>query len=231
MLNGILEYLQSMDDIAVAIRLMLATLCGSLIGWERVVRRHSAGIRTFALVSLGSAVATVLNLYLAMLPGMDADVSRIPAGVVSGIGFLGAGTIILTGRNQIKGLTTAASLWVASCMGMAFGAGYITVGLVCFAFVMIANVILVHLSQLIEENSRYVSIYIEVEESNGIKKLRKKIAELGYEINSMNKTKDKTLSGNDSALMLELDFGSKHSHHDLMEELNNLDFVNYVEEL
>ena len=231
MLNGILEYLQSMDDIAVAIRLMLATLCGSLIGWERVVRRHSAGIRTFALVSLGSAVATVLNLYLAMLPGMDADVSRIPAGVVSGIGFLGAGTIILTGRNQIKGLTTAASLWVASCMGMAFGAGYITVGLVCFAFVMIANVILVHLSQLIEENSRYVSIYIEVEESNGIKKLRKKIAELGYEINSMNKTKDKTLSGNDSALMLELDFGSKHSHHDLMEELNNLDFVNYVEEI
>ena len=231
MLNGILEYLQSMDDIAVAIRLMLATLCGSLIGWERVVRRHSAGIRTFALVSLGSAVATVLNLYLAMLPGMDADVSRIPAGVVSGIGFLGAGTIILTGRNQIKGLTTAASLWVASCMGMAFGAGYITVGLICFAFVMIANVILVHLSQLIEENSRYVSIYIEVEESNGIKKLRKKIAELGYEINSMNKTKDKTLSGNDSALMLELDFGSKHSHHDLMEELNNLDFVNYVEEL
>ena len=231
MLNGILEYLQSMDDIAVAIRLMLATLCGSLIGWERVVRRHSAGIRTFALVSLGSAVATVLNLYLAMLPGMDADVSRIPAGVVSGIGFLGAGTIILTGRNQIKGLTTAASLWVASCMGMAFGAGYITVGLVCFAFVMIANVILVHLSQLIEENSRYVSIYIEVEESNGIKKLRKKIAELGYEINSMNKTKDKTLSGNDSALMLELDFGSKHSHHDLIEELNNLDFVNYVEEL
>lgn len=231
MLNGILEYLQSMDDIAVAIRLMLATLCGSLIGWERVVRRHSAGIRTFALVSLGSAVATVLNLYLSMLPGMDADVSRIPAGVVSGIGFLGAGTIILTGRNQIKGLTTAASLWVASCMGMAFGAGYITVGLICFAFVMIANVILVHLSQLIEENSRYVSIYIEVEESNGIKKLRKKIAELGYEINSMNKTKDKTLSGNDSALMLELDFGSKHSHHDLMEELNNLDFVNYVEEL
>ena len=231
MLNGILEYLQSMDDIAVAIRLMLATLCGSLIGWERVVRRHSAGIRTFALVSLGSAVATVLNLYLAMLPGMDADVSRIPAGVVSGIGFLGAGTIILTGRNQIKGLTTAASLWVASCMGMAFGAGYITVGLICFAFVMIANVILVHLSQLIEENSRYVSIYIEVEESNGIKKLRKKIAELGYEINSMNKTKDKTLSGNDSALMLELDFGSKHSHHALMEELNNLDFVNYVEEL
>ena len=123
MVNTIIDYLQGMNDGAVAIRLVLATLCGSLIGWERVVRRHSAGIRTFALVSLGSAVATALNLYLAILPNMGADVSRIPAGVVSGIGFLGAGTIIVTGRNQIKGLTTAASLWVASCMGMAFGAG------------------------------------------------------------------------------------------------------------
>ena len=231
MVNTIIDYLQGMNDGAVAIRLVLATLCGSLIGWERVVRRHSAGIRTFALVSLGSAVSTVLNLYLAILPNMGADVSRIPAGVVSGIGFLGAGTIIVTGRNQIKGLTTAASLWVASCMGMAFGAGYVFVGFVCFALVMIANVVLVHVSQQIEENSRYVSIYIEVEETNGVKKLRKKFSEMGYSISSMNKTKDKTLSGSDTALMIELDFGSKHSHQELLEALNNLDFVSYVEEV
>ena len=229
--DSIVNYLQGMDDIAVAIRLVIATLCGSLIGWERVIRRHSAGIRTFALVSLGSAVATVLNIYLGALPNLDADVSRIPAGVVSGIGFLGAGTIIVTGRNQIKGLTTAASLWVASCMGMAFGAGYLSVGIVCFALVMIANVILVHVSQKVEENNRYVSMYIEVEESNGVKKLRKKLSELGYTINSMNKTKDKTLSGTDIALMLELDFGGQNSHQQLLEELNNLDFVSYVEEV
>ena len=195
------------------------------------MRGHSAGIRTFALVSLGSAVATVLNLYLAVLPGMDADVSRIPAGVVSGIGFLGAGTIIVTGRNQIKGLTTAASLWVASCMGMAFGAGYISVGFVCFILVLIANIVLMHLSQQVEENSRYVSIYIEVEETNGVKKLRKKFLEMGYQINSMNKTKDKTLSGSDTALMIDLDFSKRHSHQQLLEELNNLDFVSYVEEV
>ncbi len=231
MVNTIIDYLQGMDDIAVAIRLILATFCGSLIGWERVVRRHSAGIRTFALVSLGSAVAAVLNLYLAILPGLNADVSRIPAGVVSGIGFLGAGTIIVTGRNQIKGLTTAASLWVASCMGMAFGAGYLSVGFVCFALVMIANIILVHVSTSIEENSRYVSLYVEVEETNGVKKLRKRITEMGYQINSMNKTKDKTLLGTDSALMIELDFGSKHSHQQLIDELNNMDFVSYVEEV
>lgn len=230
MMNGFIDYLQGMDDLAVVLRLLLATVCGSLIGLERVVRRHSAGIRTFALVSLGSAVATVLNLYLTLLPDMSADVSRIPAGVVSGIGFLGAGTIIVTGRSQIKGLTTAASLWVASCMGMAFGAGYLVVGISCFAFVMIANLILVKVSVTIEDYSRYVSIYIEVEENNGVRKLRKKITELGYKINSINKTKDKTLSGSDTALMLELDFGERHPHAQLLEELNNLDFVSYVEE-
>ncbi|MCR5196789.1 MAG: MgtC/SapB family protein [Pseudobutyrivibrio sp.] len=230
-MGNMINYLQGMDELAVIIRLILATVCGSLIGWERIVRRHSAGIRTFSLVSLGSAVATVLNLYLAALPGFSADISRIPAGVVSGIGFLGAGTIILTGRNQIKGLTTAASLWVASCMGMAFGAGYIVVGLACFVLVMIANLVLMKVSQQIEEYSRYVSIYIEVEETNGIKKLKKRFADMGYIILSMNKTKDKTLSGSDTALMIELDFKSKHSHQKLMDELNNLDFVSYVEEV
>ena len=182
MVNTIIDYLQGMDDLAVAIRLVIATACGSLIGWERVVRRHSAGIRTFALVSLGSAVAAVLNIYLALMPNLNADVSRIPAGVVSGIGFLGAGTILVTGRNQIKGLTTAATLWVASCMGMAFGAGYLSVGFVCFILVLIANLLLMHLSTRVEENSRYVSLYIEVEETNGIKKLRKSFKEMGYQI-------------------------------------------------
>ncbi len=231
MTNNVMEYLQGMNDLAVVLRLVLATICGSLIGWERVVRRHSAGIRTFALVSLGSAVAAVLNLYLANLNGFDADVSRIPAGVVSGIGFLGAGTIIVTGRNQIKGLTTAASLWVASCMGMAIGAGQLIVGLTCFGLVMLANLVLMRLTLQIEENSRYVSMYIEVEETNGIKKLRKKFAEMGYTIVSMNKTKDKTLLGTDTALMVELDFRNKHSHQKLMDELNNLEFVSYVEEV
>ena len=171
-MNGsmILEFLESSNDWAVAIRLILATLFGCLVGWERVVKRHSAGIKTFALVSLGSAVSTALNIYLAMIPGLSADTSRIPAGVVSGIGFLGAGTILVTGRKQIKGLTTAASLWVTACMGMAIGGGYLVVGTVCFVLIMIANVILMQLSKVVEEYSKYLSLYIEVNKNAGVKK-------------------------------------------------------------
>lgn len=232
-MNGrmILEFLESSNDIAVAIRLIIATLFGSLIGWERVVKRHNAGIKTFALVSLGSAVATALNLYLALLPGLNADVSRIPAGVVSGIGFLGAGTILVTGRQQIKGLTTAASLWVTSCMGMAIGGGYLIIGIVCFILVMLANLVLVRLSKRVENSSKYISIYIEVNKSGGVKKLSKWISEQNYTIVSMTKSKEKTLQSSDVALMLDVDFDIMRSHPEFLHNLNQLEFVNYVEEI
>lgn len=227
----IIEFLESPNELAVAIRLFLAALFGSLIGWERVVKRHNAGIKTFALVSLGSAVATALNIYLAMLPGLNADVSRIPAGVVSGIGFLGAGTILVTGRQQIKGLTTAASLWVTSCMGMAIGGGYLIIGTLCFILVLLANLVLVRLSNKVEEYSKYISIYIEVNKSGGVKKLSKWIAEQNYSVRSMSKSKEKTIQSQDTALIMDIDFDTMRSHREFLHELSGLEFVNYVEEI
>lgn len=226
-----MEFLQSMNDGAVALRLLLATALGSIIGWERIVRRHSAGIKTFALVSLGAAMATALNLYLAANSGFRADVGRIPAQIVSGIGFLGAGTILVTGRNQIKGLTTAASLWVTACMGMAIGAGYLIPGLVCFGLIMFANLFLVYLNQLVGERTRYMCLYIELEEKSGVRNLRKILREYGVTINSITKSKEKTLQSEDTAIIIDLHLGKKHSHQEVLEAINNLDFVEYVEEV
>lgn len=226
----ILEFLESHTEMAVAVRLVIATLFGCLIGWERVVKRHTAGIKTFALVSLGSAVATSLNIYLAMLPGLDADVSRIPAGVVSGIGFLGAGTILVTGKKQIKGLTTAASLWVTSCMGMAIGAGYIVIGITCFILVMIANIVLMNLSNIVEEYSKYLSIYIEVNKGS-VSKLSKFLSEEELSVSSMTKSKEKTLQSSDVALLIDIDSSRRRAHRDIIKRLQELDYVNYVEEV
>ncbi len=227
----VLEFLESSNDIAVGIRLIIATFFGSLIGWERIVKRHSAGIKTFALVSLGSAVATALNIYLAQMPDLNADVSRIPAGVVSGIGFLGAGTILVTGRQQIKGLTTAASLWVTSCMGMAIGGGYLIIGIICFALVMIANVILLHLSQRVEDNSKYMSVYVEVNKAKGVNKLIQVLSDEKCKISSMTKSKEKTLQSSDAAIIVDIDFDRRRSHKEIIDILNAQEFVNYVEEI
>ena len=227
----VMEYLQGTSDMAVAIRLVLATMLGSFIGWERISKKHSAGIKTFALVSLGAAVATVLNLYLGSMGGMKADISRIPASVVSGIGFLGAGTILLTGRNQVKGLTTAASLWVSAIMGMVIGAGYLCTGLVCFMLIMLANRVLLRFSQRVAEHNRYISLYLEVEKAKGVTRLRKYLMESNYILKSISKTKEKTLQDSDIAIVVEIDLVGGADHTSVINKINNLDYVNYLEEL
>lgn len=231
-MKELIGFLEGYNEAAIAIRLVIATLFGSLIGWERVTKNHYhyVGIKTFALVSLGSAVAIVLNMELALGGNMQADVGRIPAGVVSGIGFLGAGMILVTGRNRIKGLTTAASLWVTANMGMAVGGGFLTTGVVCFALIMIANRLLQRFSQNVEQRSHFMSIYLEVEREKGVMKLRKYLSEAGYELLSMSKVKEKTLQSSDVAISVELDLIEPTEHRQVLEKLGNLDYVNYLEE-
>ncbi len=229
--TGFVDFLQGTDNLAVGIRLVIATIFGGLVGWERIVTHHNAGIKTHALVSLGSAAAAALNIYLALLPGMNADVSRIPAGVVSGIGFLGAGTILVTGRKQIKGLSTAATLWVTSCMGMAIGAGYLEIGFVCLVMVGFSNVLLLQISNRVEGNSKYLSIYIEVNKNRGVGKLTKLLSDEGFTIISMTKSKEKTLQSSDTALLLDISLDKKRHHSEILSMLGEQEFVNYVEEV
>jgi len=107
-------------DTGYALRLLIAAALGALVGLEREIHDHPAGMRTHLLVSLGSAGFTVLSV--AAFPGPAADPARIAAQIVSGIGFLGAGAILKEGAT-IRGLTTAASLWAVAAVGMAAGAG------------------------------------------------------------------------------------------------------------
>jgi len=107
-------------DLGYALRLLLAAILGAMVGLEREIHAHPAGMRTHLLVSLGSAGFTVLSI--AAFPAPGADPGRIAAQIVTGIGFLGAGAILKEGFS-IHGLTTAASLWVVAAIGMAAGAG------------------------------------------------------------------------------------------------------------
>ena len=130
-----LDYLRQLNTASVLLRLSLAMLCGGLIGMERGRKRRAAGFRTYMLVCMGAALTMLLSQYefymlntswadIAAEVGIRTDVSRFGAQVINGIGFLGAGTIIVTGQQRVKGLTTAAGLWASACMGLAIGAGF-----------------------------------------------------------------------------------------------------------
>ena len=127
--------------LSVLIRLGLTFLCGALIGLEREYKRRPAGFRTHILICVGAAMTTMTGQYLFLSQGLYTDMARLGAQVIAGIGFIGAGTIIVTRRNQIKGLTTAAGLWTCAIVGLAIGAGFYEGGLIAAALVLVSELI------------------------------------------------------------------------------------------
>ena len=124
-----MEMLREINIVSIIVRLMLATLVGGVLGLERERKNRPAGFRTYMLVCLGAALVMMTNQYVFQVYEMS-DPVRLGAQVISGIGFLGAGTIIVTGQNKIKGITTAAGLWAAACCGLAIGIGFYELAIV-----------------------------------------------------------------------------------------------------
>jgi len=162
--------LQDFNIVSVILRLILAMLFGGIIGLERGKKSYAAGFRTYMLVCTGAALTMLLGQYLyEMLTNfwsdfnLTVDVSRIGAQVINGVGFLGAGSILVTGRRQVRGLTTAAGLWASACMGLAIGAGFYACTIVSFLLIIIVVRVLPSIEAYIVEHSKYMNFYFEFE--------------------------------------------------------------------
>lgn len=138
-MSEIIALLEDLNVISVTVRLLLSILFGGAIGLERQGSHHPAGLRTHILVCIGSTMTTMLGQY--MFLQFHSDPSRIGAQVVSGIGFLGVGTIILNG-GHVRGITTAAGLWASACMGLAVEIGFYEGAIIGFAAVIFALIII-----------------------------------------------------------------------------------------
>ena len=145
------------------IRLSAALIVGCVIGVDREIKRRGAGIKTHIIVCLGSALVMMTSQYMYIEFGGVADLGRLGAQVISGVGFLGVGTIIVTGRHRIKGLTTAAGLWTCACVGLAAGIGFIEGVVLCLFFVVFRKV-----DALIQKNSKVFDLYLEFESNRGV---------------------------------------------------------------
>lgn len=144
-----------------AVRLLASIIIGSLIGTERGKHGRAAGIRTHILVCLGSALTSLIGIYISEISGIGGDVFRISAQVISGIGFLGAGMIILKGDNVIMGLTTAAGVWATAIIGIAVGYGFYAGAVIATALFLTAIVLF---SKLERRKKNTESIYIEIDD-------------------------------------------------------------------
>ena len=225
-----IAYLQDFNILSVCIRLALATLLGGIIGLERGAHGQPAGLRTFALVCLGAAIAMVTDEYLMETYGTG-DPARLAAQVISGIGFLGVGTIIVTGKNYVKGLTTAASLWTTACLGIAIGSGYIVGSVVAFAFVVFVMTVLTFLSHYVDEHNTKIKLYLEVDKSDGIAEVYRYVEDNGYTVTSIDKQKRQSLQGKDTVLIIVINLNKRCSHAEFIEGLNKSDSIHYIEEI
>lgn len=157
--------LRELTMFSATVRMCLAVLCGGIIGLERTYRRRPAGLRTHILICLGASVTIMTSQFLALYLHYYTDMTRIGAQVVAGIGFIGAGTIIVTRHQRVKGLTTAAGLWASAVAGLALGAGFIEGGLTLTALIMVAELFFSQLKRLILRSSLEMNLYLRYDDS------------------------------------------------------------------
>lgn len=224
--------LADLNILTVLFRLFLAVLCGGVLGFERATKHQAAGFRTYILVCLGSTIAMLTNEFL-NLTTSTGDPARLGAQVISGIGFLGAGTILITSRNQIKGLTTAAGLWGCACLGLSIGVGFYTVAIFGALFIVVIFAILPKIEELLTRRSKGFDIHIEFISKENLKDFIAYARENNLQIYSLEKNdayEDSGLSVYTMA-MLDLDKKRKNSHSDFIKSFENLPYVYYVEEI
>lgn len=223
-------------------RIVLAMLVGGVVGVERERKGRAAGFRTYMLVALGAAVTVILSQYLDLMldtfmaedyaiVGRRTDVVRIGTRVVSGVGFLAAGTILVTGKQEVKGLTTAAGLWASACMGLAVGAGFIECVLVSFLLIVLSIRVLPSIETMILNRSRNMLIYVETENILQLSGVVNFIKREEIRIFSLEIDQDKQESMNSVTALLDIRLPIQLYHAELVAALSALDGVMSIDEV
>ena len=168
-MEAIYEYLMAFNPVTVVIRVLLAALAGALVGLEREFHGRAAGMRTHMMVALGAALAAMIGMFTVRELGIDSDPMRVGAQVISGVGFLGAGTILLRGGgSRITGLTTAAGLWTAASIGLAVGIGFYVGAFMTVIAVMLTFTLITSLERFLNRKRRRMAIYLELDHVDAV---------------------------------------------------------------
>ena len=222
--------LREVTYLAVVLRIFTAVLFGGAIGLERGMKNRPAGLRTYMLVCVGSCLIMLTNQYLFQVSGAG-DPMRLGAQVVSGIGFLGVGTIIVTKHNQIKGLTTAAGLWASAGVGLALGVGFYEAAAVAGFSVFAILTLLQRWDDKMKGTTKIIELYIELLESVPLGELIRELRAMNLDIESIEMEKDTQLEDDAKPLIVTLKTKKRGDHKLLIERIKKLDGIIHLEEL
>lgn len=218
------------SDFSVAFRLVSAVLAGSIVGFDRAMKRRGAGLKTHVLVCLGSALVMMTGQFIHMNYGGNMDVARLGAQVISGVGFLGVGTIIVTGRNQVRGLTTAAGLWACACVGIAIGIGFVFGAFLTLLLVVFSFNVLTKIDREVEKYAKTFDLYLEFATNKCITAFVGEMRDRGIKISNIEIGKSK-IKGEGPNALISIEVRERKRRITILDELRELECVKYVEEL
>lgn len=221
---------REITQLSIIVRILLAIVIGGFIGLERGMKNRPAGLRTYMLVCAGSCLIMLTNQYVYQVTGMG-DPTRLGAQVVSGIGFLGAGTIIVTKHNQIKGLTTAAGLWASAGVGLALGIGFYEGALTAAVGVYTILSLLQRWEHRVHKKIRVMEIYVELHNSVTLSEFTRKLRAEKFHIESIQFEANESLENNARAVVISLKFPKREDRALLIEKIRDIEGVLYFEEL
>lgn len=239
------DYFRQINFAGVVMRLVVAMFCGGIVGLERE-RKHGdsglAGMRTYMLVCVGAALTIEISQYeyvmltgpwsaLAESIGIKTDVSRFGAQVINGIGFLGAGTIIVTGSQEVKGLTTAAGLWASACMGLAVGAGFYEVVILAVILIIVSITALSNVESKIIDVARNMNFYVEYNTMDDISGIIAALKHMDARIYEVDIDRGDLKRGINHSAVFNIRLNQRMSHTALLMDLSQLDSIITIYEI
>ena len=223
------ELIKELGILDTFFKLLLALICGGILGIDRGRKNRPAGFRTYMLVCVASAIVMITNEYVATKFG--GDPSRMGAQVISGIGFLGAGTIIVTGRNRVKGLTTAAGLWASACIGLTIGIGYYSGAIVGCLMIFVAMELLHGLEKNLMHKTKEITLYVEFSCTSDIGKFLRFIKKNGLKVSDMELIKANNINEPIVGGIFTITSPKKTSYENVIEILRKSEGICTIEEV
>lgn len=212
------------------IRILLSMLLGGIIGMERGIKNRPAGLKTYMLVNVGACVVMLVNQYSYQVYDTG-DPVRMSAQVVSGIGFLGAGTIMVTSHNHIKGLTTAAGLWASACIGLATGIGLYEVSVTGGAAIFLVLALLHRLDSGLRNKSNVVEMYVELDSSVSLGRFLRNARDQDLELSDIQKEPEDSLQGDVTAFIVTITGKKSIPRSEIIGIIRRFEGVRYFETL